>query len=87
MDAYAMITLAKDWKPVPAMVNCSISSTGSGAHVGRTINDGDESSFQLDASNCSSIEFLEHVTLSINLTSEAKRGDFSLNIRSNIENI
>ncbi len=83
MDAGSMVKLAKEWQPVPESLNCSTAPGQSGVNPNRqrVIKPGTEEVILLDAANCDDIKFLEHIHLSIDLTSGAKRGDLSVLLR------
>ena len=79
MDAGAMTRLAKDWELVPEQKTCIAEPAN---FVQLSIKGGTIQEVSFDASNCGSINFLEHIHLNIDLTSGAARGDLSVEIKS-----
>jgi hypothetical protein len=60
MDAGKLVKLAKNWKTVPEHVNCTTEEE-TPSEESSTIQPRSEEAYVLDASECSSIKFLEHI--------------------------
>ena len=80
MDAGHLVKLAKKWKAVPEQKNCSTQPER--LDNGATIRPQSIEIFELDASECDAVKHLEHVQLHIELTSQARRGDLSVELLS-----
>ncbi|KAL9963161.1 hypothetical protein ACROYT_G032336 [Oculina patagonica] len=70
-----MVSLAKDWKPVPPQLRCEIQ----GSDENKPISVQDED-FSVTYGNCA-IKFLEHVQVKVNLDF-TRRGDLSLQLKA-----
>ena len=78
MDALKMTTLAKSWVNVPKQKTCKISPN---LPFKLQILNNTNKEVKIDASDCSSIKYLEHIHLSIKLLS-TERGKTSLVLTS-----
>jgi furin len=81
MDAGKLVTLAKNWKNVPEHANCTTKPEVPTPDTA-TIPPQSEQPYEIDASECKDVEFLEHVLLHIELSSLARRGDLSVHLLS-----
>lgn len=79
MDAGKLVLESLDWKTVPRHERCKASSSSIDEP---TILPLEAALYEIDASECAFINYLEHVQVDITLESESRRGDFMVMLRS-----
>ena len=78
MDAGEMVKKAKLWKTVPEQQKCEVDyKEGELSVRGRN-----EKELSLTVSNCDNLNFLEHVHVTVDISSRSRRGQFTIELTS-----